>query len=117
MFTVYGPGSTFPNAPIGIEHHVDWVTDCIRHMRERDLDTIEALAEAEDQWVERLGNEAGKTLVPLADSWFTGANVPGKKRQVLLFLGHFGNYRKLVDGVAEDGYPGFQFHAGRALAA
>jgi cyclohexanone monooxygenase len=90
-------------------------------MGEHRLDVIEAEAEAEERGLERLGNEAKKTLVPLADSWFTGATVPGKRRQVLLFLGHFGHYRALVDKVAEDGYPGFKLDGepvgGRTLAA
>jgi cation diffusion facilitator CzcD-associated flavoprotein CzcO len=112
MLTIFGPGSTFPNAPIGIEHHVEWIADCIRHMREHGLDVIEPDAHAEAGWMERLNKEADKTLVPLADSWLTGANIPGKKRQVLVFIGHFGRYRKLVDGIAAQGYTGFTFEAG-----
>lgn len=117
MFTVFGPGSTFPSAPVGIEHHVEWVAGCIEYMREHHLEVIEAKAEAEAGWMDRLSKEADKTLVPLADSWITGSNIPGKKRQVLVFIGHFGRYRKLVDGIAADGYPGFRFEARRALAA
>jgi cation diffusion facilitator CzcD-associated flavoprotein CzcO len=117
MFTVFGPGSTFPNAPIGIEHHVEWIAGCIQHMRDHGLDVVEPDASAEAGWMERLNREADKTLVPLADSWLTGANVPGKKRQVLVFIGHFGRYRKLVDGVAADGYTGFNFDSGQVLAA
>jgi len=109
LFTIFGPGSTFPNAPVGIEHHVQWIADCIVHARENGMDIIEADAEAEEGWMERLRTEADKTLVPLADSWLTGANVPGKKRQVLVFIGHFGRYRKLVDDVAARGYDGFSF--------
>jgi hypothetical protein len=78
-------------------------------MRDHDLDVIEAETEAEAAWMDRLREEAHRTLVPLADSWFTGANVPGKLRQVLVFIGHFGRYRKIVDDVGEHGYDGFAF--------
>lgn len=114
LFTIFGPGSTFPNAPVGIEHHVDWIADCISHARRNDMQIVEADPDAEEGWMERLRTEADKTLVPLADSWLTGANVPGKKRQVLVFIGHFGRYRKLVDDVAVRGYDGFSFRAAGA---
>lgn len=117
LFTIFGPGSTFPNAPVGIEHHVDWVADCIRHMRQHGADVVEAAPEAEDAWMDRLRGEADKTLVPLADSWLTGANIPGKRRQVLIFIGHFGQYRKLVDEVATNGYQGFAFASHRVATA
>jgi len=116
LFTIFGPGSTFPNAPVGIEHHVEWISDCIAQAREQGTEIVEADAEAEAGWMERLRSEADKTLVPLADSWLTGANVPGKRRQVLIFIGHFGRYRKLVDDVAARSYEGFSFRRARAKA-
>src|SRR5205085_4482986 len=81
LFTVTGPGSpsVLCNMPVAIEHHVEWITDCIAHMRARGVKRIEAEAEAMEAWVEEVNAAADATLLPLArHSWYLGANVPGQ---------------------------------------
>lgn len=117
MFTITGPGSTFGNQPVGIEHHVEWISDLIQYMRARKYDVIEAEPDAEDRWVERLQSNTGRTLIPLADSWLTGANIPGKPRRVLIEFGNFGSYRRDVDEVIRNGYAGFKFERRTGLAS
>ena len=70
---------------------------------------IEATEAAEDGWVAHVAEVADLTLFPQADSWYMGANVPGKPRVFLAYLGGVGTYRDLCDGVAADGYRGFAF--------
>jgi cation diffusion facilitator CzcD-associated flavoprotein CzcO len=110
MFTITGPGSpsVLTNMPTNIEQHVEWISDCIEYMKERDLDRIEATAEAEDAWVERVNEAADRTLLPLAkSSWYLGANVPGKPRVFMPYAGGFASYAQRCDEVAENDYEGF----------
>lgn len=93
--------------PTGVEHHVDWIADCMTHMRDRGLDFIEAEAEAEDQWVEHSAQVANATLYPKANSWYVGANIPGKPRRFSVYLGGFGSYAKHCERIAHDDYEGF----------
>jgi len=82
LFTISGPGSpsVLSNMIVTIEQHVNWIMDCVEYMRDKDLATIEANVEAEDAWVNQ-GNElANMTLMPKCNSWYLGANVPGKPR-------------------------------------
>lgn len=110
LFAIHGPGSpgVFFTVPLGSELTTEWIGGCIRHMRDNKLRVAEATQEAATAWGQEIDTIAGKTLFPLTDSWYTGANVKGKKRQ---FLGHpVGTlyYRRLF-GVAEDGYEGIKF--------
>ena len=109
LFLVTGPGSpsVLSNMVLSIEQHVDWIADCIGHLREQALDTIEATPEAEDGWVAHVDEVAEATLFPRADSWYVGANIPGKPRVFMPYLGGVGNYRAHCDGVAANGYEGF----------
>ena len=109
MFLVTGPGSpsVLSNMVCSIEQHVDWIADCIGYLRERELETIEATAAAEDGWVAHVAEVAQATLFPRANSWYVGANVPGKPRVFMPYLGGVGNYRTHCDGVAASGYEGF----------
>jgi cation diffusion facilitator CzcD-associated flavoprotein CzcO len=109
MFTITGPGSpsVLSNTIVSIEQHVDWISACIDHLRERSISTIEARPDAEDGWVKLVSKLADKTLMTEADSWYMGANVPGKPRVFLAYLAGVGNYRKTCDRVAENGYEGF----------
>ena len=109
MFIVTGPGSpsVLVNMVIGIEQHVDWITDCMSHMREVGAPTIEPTIEAEDKWVQHVNAEADLTLFPQANSWYLGANVPGKARVFMPYVGGIGRYRVKCDEVAAKGYEGF----------
>jgi cyclohexanone monooxygenase len=109
LFMIAGPGSpsVISNMFVSIEQHVDWVADCIAALAERGASVIEAMGGAEDAWVTHVADVAGCTLFPLADSWYVGANVPGKPRVFLAYLGGVGTYRDVCDGVAADGYRGF----------
>ena len=111
MFTVTGPQSpsVLSNMMISIEQHIDWITDCISHMKENGLATVEADKKAQAEWVEH-SNEVGmSTLYPLANSYYMGTNVPGKARAFLPYIGGVGPYRKICDDVAAQGYKGFNF--------
>nr|WP_305853099.1 hypothetical protein [Aquihabitans sp. G128] len=103
-----GPGSpsVLTNMVVSIEHHVDWITACVEHLRAAGLRTIEAQPAAVDEWVEYVNVVASFTLFPSCNSWYLGANVPGKTR-VFMPLPGFPEYRAHADQVAADGYPGF----------
>jgi cation diffusion facilitator CzcD-associated flavoprotein CzcO len=109
LFTITGPGSpsVFGNAIVSIEQHVEWISDCISYLRERGLERIEATAEAEDKWVAHVREVAGRTLYPLANSWYIGANIPGKPRVLLPYAGGVGAYRKTCEAIAAQHYEGF----------
>ena len=109
LFIITGAGSpsVLVNMVVGIEHHVEWICDCIKHLRENGQATIEATKAAEDQWVEHVNQAANKTLFPLANSWFLGANIPGKPRVFMPYVAKIGVYRKECQQIADRGYEGF----------
>lgn len=109
LFTLVGPhnGATFCNIPRCIEQNVEWVTECLRYMREHNYTRIEATPAAEEGWTEHVAETATRTLLPLANSWFMGANTPGKKRTFLLYAGGSPAYRQKCEEVAANGYEGF----------
>ncbi len=111
LFTITGPGSpsVLSNMMVSIEQHVDWIADCIARMRARGVRTIEATQEAEDAWVEHANEVAHRTLYPQAASWYMGANIPGKPRVFMPYIGGVGVYREKCDEVAAKGYEGFRF--------
>jgi cyclohexanone monooxygenase len=92
---------------VSIEQHVDWIADCLVYLRERGLRGIEASVEAEDEWVAHVNEVGHATLYPLASSWYMGANVPGKPRIFMPYVGGVGAYRQKCDDVAAKGYEGF----------
>ena len=109
LFIITGPGSpsVLSNMMVSIEQHVDWIADCIAYLRARDLAAIEATIEAEDGWVAHVNDVGNTTLYPRADSWYVGANIPGKPRIFMPYVGGVGAYRKKCDEVAANGYEGF----------
>jgi cyclohexanone monooxygenase len=109
MFIITGPGSpsVLVNMIVGIEHHVEWITDCMAYLRSRGQTTIEATKSAEDRWVTHVNEAADKTLLPLANSWFLGANIPGKPRVFMPYVAKIGVYRRECQDVADKGYEGF----------
>ena len=108
LFMINGPGSPSvkANMIITIEHHADWILDLIDHLATEDFNRIEATERAQTDWVEHAREVAEATLMPVADSWYVGANVPGKKRVYMPYFGGFDRYRKLCDEIAADGYRG-----------
>jgi cyclohexanone monooxygenase len=109
LFTITGPGSpsVLSNVIAAGEQHVEWIGNCLVHMRDRGFATIEPEPEAESTWVEHVNDVAAQTLYPLADSWYVGANVPGKPRVFMPYVGGVGRYRRRCDKVAASGYEGF----------
>jgi cation diffusion facilitator CzcD-associated flavoprotein CzcO len=110
LFTITGPGSpsVLCNMPVAIEQHVEWITDCIAHMRKLGLNRIEPMVEAMDSWVTRVNAAANATLLPQAKhSWYLGANVPGKPRVFMPYAGGMAHYRKICADVAAKNYEGF----------
>jgi cyclohexanone monooxygenase len=117
LFLVTGPGSpgVLSNMVVSIEQHVDWLADCVAHLRAEGLDVIEATAAGEERWVAHVNEIADATLYPQATSWYVGANVPGKPRVFMPYVGGCGRYRAECDEVARRGYSGFRL--GRAPGA
>ena len=109
LFVITGPGSpsVLVNMVVGIEQHVDWIADCLAHLAATGAATIEPTSAAEDGWVQHVNDEADLTLFPKANSWYNGANIPGKPRVFLPFVGGIGRYRDICDQVAASGYEGF----------
>ena len=109
LFTITGPGSpsVLSNMVVSIEQHVEWVAECIAYLGTHGIGTIEAEAAAEEAWVEHVIEAAHETLLPQANSWYVGANVPGKPRVFTPYVGGCGAYRKKCDEVAARGYEGF----------
>ncbi|MDP1821467.1 MAG: alpha/beta hydrolase fold domain-containing protein [Acidimicrobiales bacterium] len=110
LFLVTGPGSpsVLSNMTVSIEQHVEWIADRISDMREKGLTTIEPTATAEAGWVQHVNDCADITLYPRANSWYMGANVPGKPRVFLPYIGGVGPYRAICNEVVERGYLGFE---------
>jgi len=108
MFMVSGPGSpsVLTNMIVSIQQHVEWISDCIAWMDETSHKTIEATVSAEANWVEHVNAIAHKTLFPSCNSWYLGANVPGKTRVFMPLLG-FPGYVRRCDKVASENYDGF----------
>jgi cyclohexanone monooxygenase len=109
LFTITGPGSpsVLSNMIVSIEQHVDWIADCLRQLRAQDRQRIEATVEAEEAWVTHVNEVGHLTLYPRAKSWYMGANVPGKPRIFMPYIGGVGVYRQKCDEVAAAGYVGF----------
>ena len=115
LFTVTGPGSpsVLSNMMVSIEQHVDWIADCIAHLRAHGIATIEPTVAEEDAWVDHVRAVGDASLYPRAKSWYMGANIPGKPRVLLPYVGGVGTYRARCDDVAERGYQGFILSSSR----
>ena len=113
LFIITGPGSpsVLSNMIVSIEQHVDWIADAIAFMRDRGLEVMEATTEAEDKWVAHVNDVAQLTLYPQANSWYMGANIPGKPRIFMPYIGGVGVYRRICNEVAAKGYEGFTMRA------
>jgi cyclohexanone monooxygenase len=119
LFLVTGPGSpsVLSNMMVSIEQHVDWIAGLLGHLRARGLATVEPTATAEEEWVRHVAEVGDGTLYPQANSWYMGANVAGKPRVFMPYVGGVGTYREICDGIAARGYEGFALGAAPAAAA
>lgn len=118
LFMIHGPESPsiLFNMPLGAELQSDWIRDCIHHLREQGHGAIEATVAAETAWGQEVANIAGRTMFSAdTDSWYTGANIPGKHRQFAVYLGGSNFYRRLAE-VAEGGYKGLVQEKAVAIA-
>ena len=109
FFIISGPGSpsVLTNMITSIEQHVEFVADCVAWLQDQALASIDASIEAEDDWVDHVNEVAGETLLLGCNSWYLGANVPGKPRVFMPYLG-FPEYVEKCDSVAKNAYEGFQ---------
>ncbi len=109
FFNIAGPGSTsaFTNVIVSIEHHVNWIADCIAHLEENRLATIEATEDAETAWIAHVNAVAARTVFLTCNSWYLGANIPGKPRMFMPLVG-FPAYAARCAEVVGKGYEGFR---------
>src|SRR5262245_51771708 len=110
LFMIHGPGSpgVFYNMPLGAERQMDWIGNCMLHLRENELGAIEQKTDSAVAWATEVSAIANATLFPRTDSWWTGANIPGKPRYFSAYLGGSLYYQRICD-VAARGYEGFAF--------
>ena len=115
LFMITGPGSpsVLSNMPVSIEQHVEWIADVIEHMRAEGIEAIEADQQAETDWVAHVNDIAAQTMFMLADSWYLGANIPGKPRVFMPYAGGVGAYREKCDEVARRRLRGLHPEPGR----
>ncbi len=113
LFMITGPGSpsVLSNMIVSIEQHVDWVCDALTHLRREGLGVMETTPKAQEEWVAHVNEVAHRTLYPQANSWYMGANIPGKPQLFMPYVGGVGTYRQICDHIAARGYPGFAFTA------
>ena len=114
LFTISGPGSpsVLTNMMVSIHQHVNWIGECIQYLHDNEIVSIEATVEAEQAWVSHVNEVAGHTLYPQCNSWYLGANIPGKTRVFMPLVG-FPAYLDKCAEVAANGYPGFELTSRR----
>ena len=119
LFTVNGPSSpsVLSNMLQTIEHHVDWIVDCIAYAQKYQFVRVDADEAAQVAWANEVADMAAKTLYTKADSWYMGANVPGKPRVFLMYIGGLDRYVERCDKIVSDGYTGFTFTSGETGGA
>jgi cyclohexanone monooxygenase len=119
LFTITGPGSpsVLSNVITSIEQHVEWIADCMAQLRERGVTRIEATPEAQDAWMDHVAEVASFTLFPRAESWYVGANVPGKPRVFMPYVGGVGAYRERCAQIAANDYEGFELSSAATPAS
>jgi len=111
MFMITGPGSPGVKSQmiLSCEQHVDWIVDCLQHMRENDQVAIEPTEDAQYDWTMHVKQVADQTLYPKAASWYMGANIPGKPRVFMPYVGGVHAYKQKCEEVVAKGYEGFTF--------
>jgi cyclohexanone monooxygenase len=116
LFTITGPSSpgVLANVIFSIDQHVNWIADCLEHMRRTGATEIDTTPQAQDEWQAHASQTYAKALrIKDEKNWYLGTNVPGKPRAVLVYQGGLGYYRNICDEVAADGYRGFTFSRSR----
>ncbi|MBU99084.1 MAG: cyclohexanone monooxygenase [Rhodospirillaceae bacterium] len=119
LFMITGPGSPSvkSNMIMSIEQHVDLVTETLLTMRSKGLSVVEPELEAENKWVDHVQEVANKTLFPQANSWYMGANIPGKPRLFMPYIGGVGAYRQICEEIVANNYRGFKFEKSKRVIA
>jgi len=114
LFMITGPQSPGVKSQmiLACEQHVDWIADCMQYLSDYGFSRIEAEEDAEDAWVQHNNEVADRTLYPLANSWYVGANIPGKPRVFMPYVGGVAAYKKKCDEIAARGYEGFRLGVG-----
>ncbi|MFB7223794.1 flavin-containing monooxygenase [Streptomyces sp. NPDC056227] len=114
FFNLTGPGSpsVLANVVLAGEQHGEWLADCLRHLDDHGYAAIEATEQAVESWVTECHDRAAATLMMSANSWYLGANIPGKPRVFMPFVGGFGVYGQIIADVADSGYKGFDLIPG-----
>ena len=117
LFMITGPGSPSvkSNMIMSIEQHVDLVTEILLAMRSKGLSVVEPELEAENKWVDHVQEVAYKTLFPQANSWYMGANIPGKPRLFMPYIGGVGAYRQICEEIVANNYRGFKFEKSKQV--
>ncbi|OBA63383.1 cyclohexanone monooxygenase [Mycobacterium sp. 1100029.7] len=112
LFTIQGPGSpsAATNFVAALEQHVEWIGDCLVHLRANGFRTIEASSTAQQEWIDHATSLVAPTVLvhPSCNSWYNGGNVPGKKRMYMGYTGGIPEYRRRCDEIAAGGYTGFK---------
>jgi cyclohexanone monooxygenase len=113
LFTITGPGSPSVLASMiqAIEQHVDWISDCMAHLRDIGAATIEATCTYEDDWVEHVNEVSQVSLRSTCSSWYVGANIPGRPRVFMPYIGGFPIYVQKCNEVMTNGFEGFVIDA------
>lgn len=111
LFTVAGPlapATAFCNMTTCLQQQVDWITDCLNHLRAQGKTIIEPTVEKQDEWVQLHDDVAKSTLMVKTNSWYTGANIEGKPKRLLSFIGGHDEYKRICDSVSRSGFVGFR---------
>jgi cyclohexanone monooxygenase len=110
LFMITGPQSPGVKSQmiLACEQHVDWIADCTQYLLDHGFSRIEAQEDAEDAWIRHNNEVADRTLYPLANSWYVGANIPGKPHVFMPYVGGVAAYKKKCDDIALRGYEGFR---------
>jgi cyclohexanone monooxygenase len=111
LFTVNGPSSpgVLANMLQSIEHHIDLIADCIAHMEKNGIARVDAEEAAQVAWAHEVADLAETTLFTKANSWYMGANVPGKPRVFMMYVGGLDKYVERCETIVSEGYTGFRF--------
>lgn len=112
LFLITGPQSpsVLFNMPLGIEMHAQWIADCIAYLDQNGYRSIEPTEEDEQGWLAETETVAQTTLLPKTESWYSGANIPGKPRLFMVYLGGGKEYKRIITESAEKSYSGFVLH-------
>jgi hypothetical protein len=107
LFMIYGPFGPFTSQPLVHEFQINWFADAVKHMLDNGIRTIEVKRQAEDAWIATCNEIASHTLFAETDSWINGANIPGKPRKTMVYMGGMNNYADIIKNVASEGYSDF----------